>query len=685
MNVDTIMTTLLILMFVVIVGVVLFSLQDYVSSIDDKIDDVKSEYVSLKKHNKDVYETRNEDSELHKRIDQTNEKINTTFDGDYDSLKNKPDIFDGDYLKLKNKPEMNGDYNKLTNKPRLFDGNYNKLSNKPKLFDGNYDSLKNKPDVFDGNYDNLTNKPNVFDGDYNKLSNKPDIFDGDYDSLKNKPTKFPSDWNKVGGKPNKFETSWDKVDEKPTVFNTKWSMIDDKPVQFASAWESIDGKPDKFPTNWDLIEGKPPMSAPPGPIDTWDKAQIRELLNEKASKQHTHGIADIQGFDSNVSTMITDYTSKFALANHNHNITEINGLTGRLDNKQDKLTAGNNILISGNTISSQQADLSDYATTIELESSLANKQDTLTAGTNINISGNTISSQQADLSDYATTTALASGLANKQDTLTAGTNINISGNTISSQHADLSDYATTSALTTGLANKQNKVTGAITTVTDVDLGANKVIVSNGSGKIKGSSVSTSILNFLSGLTGNVQTQINNKQDKLTTAQTNALTKLASGGGDIKVYNKSIQNLFTKTININELSFLECGGKYYIPLTIVRVVYIAKTIQGLMNYRHQTHTYYITLMKSSSGNFTKFKLRGSQPVAFRNALNADGTEHKHYFLSSTSGNPYTDNWNSFKLTDNEFTFSTVLSDGGSVGNGGQIYSDISTSFMYESLD
>jgi len=55
-------------------------------------------------------------------------------------------------------------------------------------FDGDYDSLTNKPVLFDGDYDSLTNKPVLFDGDYDSLTNKPALFDGDYDSLTNKPT-----------------------------------------------------------------------------------------------------------------------------------------------------------------------------------------------------------------------------------------------------------------------------------------------------------------------------------------------------------------------------------------------------------------------------------------------------------------------------------------------------------------
>jgi hypothetical protein len=82
---------------------------------------------------------------------------------------------------------FSGEYDSLKNKPNLFSGAYNDLTGKPNLFDGNYTSLTNKPTLFDGNYSSLTNKPILFDGDYNTLINKPSLFSGDYNNLTNKP------------------------------------------------------------------------------------------------------------------------------------------------------------------------------------------------------------------------------------------------------------------------------------------------------------------------------------------------------------------------------------------------------------------------------------------------------------------------------------------------------------------
>lgn len=79
----------------------------------------------------------------------------------------------------------------------------------------------------------------------------------------------------------------------------------------------------------------------------------------------------------------------------------------------------------------------EYDTIIE---GINSKQDILTAGTNISISGNTISStyefDDTDVKNEIATvkTDITSLNTNKQDKLTAGTNISISGNTISSTY-----------------------------------------------------------------------------------------------------------------------------------------------------------------------------------------------------------------------------------------------------------
>lgn len=60
---------------------------------------------------------------------------------------------------------------------------------------------------------------------------------------------------------------------------------------------------------------------------------------------------------------------------------------------------------------------------------------------------------------------------------------------------------------------KNKITGAISGLITSNLTANRALLSNGSGKVAVSSVTNTELGYLSGVTSNIQTQLNNKQNK----------------------------------------------------------------------------------------------------------------------------------------------------------------------------
>jgi len=66
-------------------------------------------------------------------------------------------------------------------------------------------------------------------------------------------------------------------------------------------------------------------------------------------------------------------------------------------------------------------------------------------------------------------------------------------------------------------SKQPIINGAVSNIVNTNLAANKIAVTNGSGKLDVSSVNASQLNYLTGLTGNVQSQIGGKQSVITGA------------------------------------------------------------------------------------------------------------------------------------------------------------------------
>lgn len=67
-------------------------------------------------------------------------------------------------------------------------------------------------------------------------------------------------------------------------------------------------------------------------------------------------------------------------------------------------------------------------------------------------------------------------------------------------------------LPTVLAGKQATITGGATTITSSNLTASRALVSDGSGKVAVSAVTSTELGYVDGVTSNIQTQLNAKED-----------------------------------------------------------------------------------------------------------------------------------------------------------------------------
>lgn len=151
-------------------------------------------------------------------------------------------------------------------------------------------------------------------------------------------------------------------------------------------------------------------------------------------------------------------------------------LTYGLSGKQDVLTAGENITIVDNVISSTGGSTYTAGTGIDITGDVINV-DTTTIATKSDLSGkqDTISDlqtiregaaagatavQPAALNDYATTSAMNTALAGKQDTISDLQTIRegAAAGATAVQPATLNDYATTSAMNTALAGKQDTLT-----------------------------------------------------------------------------------------------------------------------------------------------------------------------------------------------------------------------------------
>lgn len=77
----------------------------------------------------------------------------------------------------------------------------------------------------------------------------------------------------------------------------------------------------------------------------------------------------------------------------------------------------------------------------------------------------------------------------------------------------------TSAIQTQIDAKENTITGAATTITSTNLTASRALSSNASGKVAVATTTLAELNFVSGVTSAIQTQINGKENTITGAAT----------------------------------------------------------------------------------------------------------------------------------------------------------------------
>ena len=80
-----------------------------------------------------------------------------------------------------------------------------------------------------------------------------------------------------------------------------------------------------------------------------------------------------------------------------------------------------------------------------------------------------------------------------------------------------------SSLQTALTSKQDVIVGAASTITDNNLVADRALVSNSSGKVAVSNVTSTELGYLDGVTSNIQTQLNKKLEKAPVQSVNSKT------------------------------------------------------------------------------------------------------------------------------------------------------------------
>ena len=111
------------------------------------------------------------------------------------------------------------------------------------------------------------------------------------------------------------------------------------------------------------------------------------------------------------------------------------------------------------------------------------------------------------------------------------TQINTNKNNIATLDGDVEGLQTdvgtlktnVSSLQTALTSKQDVIVGAASTITENNLVADRALISNSSGKVAVSNVTSTELGYLDGVTSNVQTQLNKKLEKAPVTSVNSKT------------------------------------------------------------------------------------------------------------------------------------------------------------------
>lgn len=113
-----------------------------------------------------------------------------------------------------------------------------------------------------------------------------------------------------------------------------------------------------------------------------------------------------------------------------------------------------------------------------------------------------------------------------------------------------------SSLTQQIANltnsKQDKITGAATTITANNLTANRAVVSDASGKVTASVVTSTELGYLDGVTSNVQTQLNGKAP---TSHSHVSTNITGDASSVAVFDATGVLRGSSNISTGELDML----------------------------------------------------------------------------------------------------------------------------------
>lgn len=141
------------------------------------------------------------------------------------------------------------------------------------------------------------------------------------------------------------------------------------------------------------------------------------------------------------------------------------------------------------------------------------------------------------------------GLYKDPQDIATKANVDAVATRVSTNESDIDGLQTSVGnIQTTLGSKQDVIDGAASTITDSNLTANRALISNGSGKVDVSAVTSTELGYLDGVTSNIQTQLNSKLSAAPVTSVNSKT------GAVKLTAADVSAVpTTRTVNGHALS------------------------------------------------------------------------------------------------------------------------------------
>ena len=224
---------------------------------------------------------------------------------------------------------------------------------------------------------------------------------------------------------------------------------------------------------------------------------------------------------------------------------------------------------------------------------------------------------------------------------------------------DLSNYYTKAQTRALVDTKQDIITGAATTITEDNLTANRAVISNGSGKVAVSNVTSTELGYLSGVTSGVQTQLNNK------ASTSLDNLTADGQMIIDSQNGTISNCvldIPQNIKLtleNNVLTLKAGS----VLTLTGSTYATVTRATDLVRDHiilSANTKFVFWVSKTA---TSFGWSSINRIGSGSELPVDGSTYYYFFLTTDKNYYHWEN-NNWVVTEYTYPLCVIESDSSS---------------------